>query len=67
MFDLAINSSSSPTCNFVQATNKMKTIVAMLHSVQERKTLQVRKEFQKTLNGVRKKEIAYPFKLLAMQ
>ena len=31
VFDPAINSSSSPTCNFVQATNKMKTIVAKPH------------------------------------
>jgi len=30
-FGLTINSSSSSTCNFVQATNKMKTTVAKPH------------------------------------
>jgi len=33
------NNSSSPTCNFVQATNKMKTNVAKPRQVQGRKTL----------------------------
>jgi len=31
VFDPTINSSSSPTCNFVQATNKMKTIMTKFH------------------------------------
>ena len=31
VFDLVINVSSSLTCNFVQATNKMKTVVAKPH------------------------------------
>ena len=31
VFDPAINSSSFPACNFVQATNKMKTSVVKPH------------------------------------
>ena len=63
---MAINSSSSPTCNFVQDTNKMKTIAAKPYPIWGRRTLQGRNSFQKIQDGVRKRDIESHFKLLVM-
>ena len=55
VFDLEINSFSSPTCNFVQATHKMKTIMVKPHPSVGKEDPQRKKVFPKDLGWSKKK------------